>query len=268
MQERHTNRTRYFKEQKITTEKYVIPFIKEVVNINQDTTVLEVGCGEGGNLLPFMLLGCKKIVGVDISKGKIDNAREYFSKFKNNNYIELINDDIYNINDIGLFDIIIIRDVLEHIHNQNRFMHFIKNFIKSNSRIFIGFPPWYNPFGGHQQICESKILSKTPFFHILPKFIYVFILKVFGESNTKVNNLIEIKQTGISIERFEKILKKENYKKDKRIFYFISPNYKTKFNLTPRKAGILISSIPFVRNFFITTNFYLISMDNHLNSEF
>jgi 2-polyprenyl-3-methyl-5-hydroxy-6-metoxy-1,4-benzoquinol methylase len=266
MQDRHTDKEVYFKEQERTSEKYVIPFIREKKAINEKTSVLEIGCGEGGNLVPFLNAGCHRIVGIDMSKGKIENANKYFNRMKYAQNVEFINDDIYNINaeDVGQFDIIITRDVLEHIHDQERFMSFVKIFLNPDGKFFLGFPPRYNPFGGHQQLCESKFLSKLPFFHILPRFAYKFILKAFGETEAKISALLEIKQTGISIERFEQILKKENYKKDKRTNYFINPNYEIKFGLKPRKVWRLISSIPFVRNFFITSNYYLISQNKTL----
>lgn len=266
MQDRHLKRELYFKEQGITTEKYVIPFIQLVKNINNYTSVLEIGCGEGGNLIPFLKMGCKKIVGIDLSKGKIENAKKFFDQIGNHNNIEFIYNDVFNVNaeDIGQFDIIIMRDVLEHIHGQEKFLSSVKKFMKSDGKLFIGFPPWYNPFGGHQQMCESKILSNLPYFFLLPTFLYKFILNSFGESEGKIKGLLEIKQTGISIERFERILKKNRFKIDKRIFYFINPNYETKFGLKPRECWKLISSIPLIRNFFITTNYYIVSMNETL----
>ena len=178
MQDRHSNRKKYFTEQGITTEKYVMPFIEEFKNINEHTSILEIGCGEGGNLAPFVKKGCRKIVGIDMSKKKIENANNFFEKIKNSNNIELICSDIYDIKaeDIGQFDIIITRDVLEHIHGQAKFMNFVKRFMKPDGKFFLGFPPWHNPFGGHQQMCRSKVLSKAPYFHILPTSIYKIIL--------------------------------------------------------------------------------------------
>ena len=261
MQERHTNRNQYLKEQEITSGKYVIPFIEEVLQINEETTILEIGCGEGGNLVPFLKRGCKRIVGIDILPDKIQNANTFFKDIENGENIEFICEDIYNIDpeQLGKFDIILTRDVLEHIHGQEKFMEFVKSFLKVDGKFFLGFPPWYNPFGGHQQMCKSKFLSVLPYFHILPTPIYRGILKAFGETERKIEGLLEIKETGITIERFEKILKKSNYKTDKRIFYFTSPNYEVKFGIKPRVSWSFISSIPFLRNFLITTNFYVIS---------
>jgi 2-polyprenyl-3-methyl-5-hydroxy-6-metoxy-1,4-benzoquinol methylase len=259
MQERHTDRKRYFNEQIITTEKYVIPFLREFIKIDSTISILEIGCGEGGNLKPFLDLGCK-VTGVDLSQGKINNGKLYFEQHPNNDNLQLLAEDIYNSENLGKYDLIIMRDVIEHIHNQNRFMSYVKKFLKPNGKFFLAFPPWYNPFGGHQQICESPILSNLPYFHILPATIYKFILKLFGENSTKIENLLEVKSTGISIERFEKILNTNNFKIEKNTNYFINPNYEIKFGLKPRKQIPIISSIPFVKNFFITTSYYLISM--------
>ncbi len=259
MQERHSNREKYFNEQGITTEKYVLPFLEEFKDINENTSVLEIGCGEGGNLKPFLDRGCKRIVGVDLSKGKIENANNYFSNHPGKKNIEFILADIYDKDDLGKFDIIITRDVLEHVHGQERFLEYVKRFLKPGGLFFLGFPPWLNPFGGHQQICESRILSKLPYFHILPSGIYRAMLKVFGERDAKINGLLEVKETGINIERFEKIRKKTGYKTLKRVFYLFNPNYETKFGIKPRKQNRFISAIPYLRNFFITSNYYIIT---------
>ena len=263
MQERHINRDKYFQEQSSTISNHVLPFLNQMITIDENTAILEIGCGEGGNLKPFLDMGCKRILGVDMSADKIANAKAFFANDPNKANIELITSDIYDVDNIGKFDIIMTRDVLEHIHGQERFMEYVKRFLKPGGKFFLGFPPWYNPFGGHQQMCESKVLSKLPFFHLFPKSVYGFILKSFGETDPKIEALMEIKDTGITIERFEKILKKTGYKKDKVLYYFINPNYEAKFGLKPREQVGFISSIPFARNFLITTSYYLVSPINN-----
>ncbi|QGY44221.1 methyltransferase domain-containing protein [Maribellus comscasis] len=259
MQKRHTNRIKYFEEQGITTAKHVIPYLSDLIKIEPKTEVLEIGCGEAGNLKPFIDIGCKA-TGIDISHGKIKQAEKFYSNHKNRNNLELICEDIYKHNSLDKkYDLIMMRDVIEHILNQEKFMGFIKQFLKPDGKIFLAFPPWQNPFGGHQQICGSKLLSKIPFFHLLPQKTYRFILKSFGENESQINTLVEIKQTGISIERFERIIKQEKFSIDKRTYYFINPNYETKFGLKPRTQSKLISSIPWLRNFFTTAMYYVIS---------
>lgn len=259
MQERHKNRVKYFEEQSFTTRKYVIPFIEEVLPLDANTRVLEIGCGEGGNLDPFLDLGCR-IVGVDMNQNKINNGNTFFKDHQQKDNIEFMAADIYDRSDLGTFDLILTRDVLEHIHDQDRFMAYVKTFMKPGSKFFLGFPPWRNPFGGHQQMCRSKFLSKLPYFHLLPRPLYRLVLKAFKEAPGTIEALLEIYDTRINIERFEKILSRNSYQVDRRIFYLINPNYDVKFNLKPRKQNKLISSIPYLRNFFITTNYYLVSL--------
>lgn len=258
MQKRHKNKSQYFDEQALTTQKFVVPFIADFANVNSETTILEIGCGEAGNLKPFLDLGCK-CTGIDISCARIELAGKFYENHLNRQNLTLICEDIYNVNPDKKYDVIIMRDVIEHIPNQEKFMGFVKGFLKNDGKFFLAFPPWQNPFGGHQQVCKSKFLSVLPWFHLLPATIYTFVLKAFGESEATIKGLLEIKETGISIERFERILKHENYKTEKRIFYLINPNYETKFGIKPRIQFKPVSAIPGLRNFFTTAMYYLIS---------
>ena len=83
-------------------------------------------------------------------------------------------------------------------------------------------------------------------------------MRLFGETKRTIESLIEIKETGISIERFERITKKENFQIVEKTHFLINPNYEIKFGLNPKTQFGLISAIPFVRNFFTTAVYYLI----------
>lgn len=257
MQERHKNRKLYFDEQSFTTSKYVIPYISQFKNIDKNTKVLEIGCGEGGNLKPFVDMGCQ-CVGIDLNERQIRNAELYFSENEHSENTKFIYSDIYDIDPTEhQYDVIMLRDVIEHIHNQERFMSFVKGFMKPDGVIFFAFPPWYMPFGGHQQICVHKI-SKIPFIHLLPKAMYKCLLKTCGEDDGTIEALLEIKETGITLERFERILKKENFSILDKTLYFINPNYEIKFHLHPRKTLPVFKSIPYLRDFYTTAGYYLL----------
>lgn len=260
MQQRHQDKDQYFNEQDYTTRKYVVPYVSDFVKVDKSLHVLEIGCGEAGNLKPFLDLGCR-CVGVDMNEQRIEFSKHRFANHPNAHLLQLVCANIYEKLDEYKeeFDLIILRDVIEHIHDQEKFLHHVKKLLKPTGRIFFGFPPWQNPFGGHQQICHSKFLSVLPFFHLLPNFLYVGILKLFGESPQMIADLLEIKQTGLSIERFERILNTENWKIDRKTFYFINPNYEVKFKLKQRITYPLLAKIPVLRNFWTTACYYLIS---------
>jgi len=262
MQDRHLNRQKYFDEQVQTTRRYVIRYVSPFLNLGDDTHVLEVGCGEGGNLLPFLERGCK-VTGIDLSESKITLGREIYAGHPKSSRLSLLCENIYDVDPSAIqkADLIFLRDVIEHIPNQERFMDYIKRFLKPGGKLFFGFPPWQMPFGGHQQVCSSKFLSFLPYFHLLPAPVYTFILRSFGETQRKIDGLLEIKETGISIDRFKRILHAEGYRIERETFYLFNPNYETKFNIKPREQYGLISSIPFFRNFITSCYYCVLSVD-------
>lgn len=59
------------------------------------------------------------------------------------------------------------------------------------------------PFGGHQQVAQSKLFAKIPYTHLLPMPLYKGLMKLLGEHP---DGYVEVKETGISIKRFERIV--------------------------------------------------------------
>ena len=167
---------------------------------------------------------------------------------------ERLTSALAELDELARKGIIIIRDVIEHIPNQELFLPFIKRFLSPHGIIFVAFPPWQNPFGGHQQICNNKLLSHLPWFHLLPRPVYK---KVLEWGNVNPGGLLEIKDTGISLERFLSIVHKEKYRIAEEILYFINPNYETKFNLHPRRLWRFLN-IPYIRNFYTTCGYYIL----------
>jgi len=259
MQKRHQTPALYFREQSYTTKRYVIPFIREVLPETAGLRVLEIGCGHGGNMAPFLDLGCK-VTGLDINPGDVAMAESFLKGHAHRSNLRLLATDIYDtsVEQLGTFDLIIMKDVIEHIHDQRKFLGFIRTFLGKDGRIFLAFPPWHMPFGGHQQVCGSRILSALPYYHLLPRPLYRLVLESFGEKPERVEELLETKETGISIERFRRIVRENGYGIEREQLYLINPNYEIKFHIKPRRQIPPVSSLYFLRNFVTTCAYYLI----------
>jgi SAM-dependent methyltransferase len=261
----HRDENIRFSQQVDNAREYLIPFIDDVFKVDKRLNILEIGCGDGGVLLPFLEMGCQGI-GIELVEERAENAKRFLSKYIDNKQVEIINLNIYAEAALerfkGKFDLILLKDVIEHIHDQEKLIPYLKEFLTPNGRIYFGFPPWYMPHGGHQQICSSKILTVLPYFHLLPMPLYKLFLKAFGERADTIEVLCEIKTTGISIERFEKIVKGNDFVIEKKTHYLINPIYKFKFGWAPRQQFKWISNIPFFRNFATTCVYYLIKVKN------
>lgn len=258
MQKRHSDRECYFEEQARTSEKYYIPYILNHVGAIPDR-ILEVGCGEGGNLLPFARHNCE-VVGVDLAKSRIEQAAHFFNE--RGQHGTFIYSDIFDLKEYyHCFPLIIVHDVIEHIAEKEQFLSGLKKFLAPGGYVYIGFPAWQMPFGGHQQIARGKIVSHWPFIHLLPPPLYRIFLKAFGEKENTVGHLLEIQKTRCSVERFLRVVRRTNYKIVSSQLYLINPHYETKFGLTPRKLSQTLSGLPYVRNFFSTSCFYILKND-------
>lgn len=259
--EHHSNHKVRFDQQVDNSQSYVIPFIEKTLSLKPGIRVLEIGCGEGGVLKPIARLGCE-CVGVDLDQLRIDLAFEFLQEEIQAGSILIMNknvmDEDFQSKYTHYFDLIILKDVIEHIHGQEVFIPFMKSLLNEDGQIFFGFPPWYMPFGGHQQIAHKKWTSKLPYYHLLPMGVFKWILKVAGENEQIRGTLIDVKETGISIERFERICLNSGYAIVNKQWFLFNPIYKFKFGLKPRKQNWLFGAIPFVRNFLTTCAYYTI----------
>lgn len=255
MQRRQTDRKLYFNELAATSKKYFLPYISTFIKPEKGMEILEIGCGEGGNLLPFSELGCS-VTGVDLAENKISDAIRFFGEEKAEG--RFIASDIFKITEFeNGFDLIVCHDVIEHIPDKETFMSNLGRYMKPGGLVFMAFPAWQMPFGGHQQICRNRILSHLPFIHLLPATVYAALLKAAGEDKACITELLSIKQTRTPIELFEKLLKKHKAAVLDRRFWLINPHYEIKFGLRPRLLPAFMGKLPWIRNFFTTSCFYL-----------
>ncbi|MCB9081576.1 MAG: class I SAM-dependent methyltransferase [Lewinellaceae bacterium] len=257
----HADKFRYFEMQYLTARDHIIPFIESTGPMDPQARILEIGCGEAGVLKAFLERG-HSCTGIELSSYRVDLARELQAEAVASGQLTLMAQDIYSINpseDLpGLFDVILLKDVIEHIPDQERFLHFLHRFLAPSGRVFFGFPPWQMPFGGHQQIARRRFWSRLPFIHLLPQRMYQYWLQSAGESAQTIQELMEIKATGISIERFEGILARESYTIMRRQLFLLNPIYAKKFGWPVSTQFSWLSNIPYLRNFLSTAAYYVV----------
>ena len=256
MQERHKNRKLYFHELAQTSQKYFIPYIKQFKQLGQDSRILEIGCGDGGNLLPFAQMGYYTL-GVDISERRIADAQKFFTDC--NAKGDFLASDVFLLEELyGTFDVIICHDVIEHIGEKKRFLSLLPQFLAKNGIVFMSFPAWQMPFGGHQQTCVRKGVRVLPWIHLLPMPVYRGILRLFKESEQHIEELMDIRRSRMTVETFESLCRMAGYVVLERTLWFVNPHYKAKFGLHPMKLRLGLDRIPYLRNWLSTSCWYVI----------
>jgi 2-polyprenyl-3-methyl-5-hydroxy-6-metoxy-1,4-benzoquinol methylase len=208
--------------------------------------------------VPFSRRGCS-VTGIDISADRIEEARAFFSAEHLQG--EFLCQDVFKVELIGRFDIIIMRDVIEHVREKGRLFAAVSALLNDNGLIYMAFPPWQMPFAGHQQICRNRVISSLPFIHLLPRKVYKALMKRASVNQRAIDELLEIKDCRMTIEHFKKLVRESDLKQADEVCYLINPHYEVKFGLKPRKVIFPFSALPVCRNFYTTSYFTILKLN-------
>ena len=121
-----------FFEEEVKVGRLIINFISQKILINYQS-VLEIGCGAGGILLPFMESGCE-IMGIDLGSQYVSYGSNQGLNLKNVSTQELLTDFK------GYFDVIILNHVLEHFLNLKDELSTVWDLLKPGGVVYIAVP--------------------------------------------------------------------------------------------------------------------------------
>ena len=260
MFEFHRDKVRYFEMQRQTAAAHVVPLVMEALPKRQ-ARVLEIGCAEAGVLKAFIDVGCTG-VGIELEESRANTARGFLTEDIMKGRVEIRTDNIYEVDPVDFgeegFDVIVLKDVIEHIPDQERMIPRLTEFLAPGGVIFFGFPPWQMPFGGHQQIAHTKWVTRVPWLHLLPERLYAAYVHWAGEPEHIREELANIRSTRITLERFERIVANAGLSVRRRKLWLFNPIYALKFGVEARELPVWLSGLPVVRNFYTTAAFYLV----------
>lgn len=232
---------KHFYEQRQYTKEYLLPYFQKLIPDFHKKKVLEVGCAEGGLLESLQEIGMQ-VVGVELSPERAETAIK-----KNSNLKILVGD----ITDSKLpeklsetFDIIIIREVIEHVPDKKTAFYNLGKLLNNNGFLFISFPPKRSPFAGHQQIGKS-FLKAIPYLHILPKLVLKPTAKLLGEDDGYIDEIKLHYSTGCTIHEFEFQCLLQNFITIKKDLFLFRPIYALRFGL----PTIKLPRIPILKEY-------------------
>ena len=232
---------KHFFEQKEFTERYLLPYFKKYIERFETKKILEIGCAEGG-LLEVLRNNGNYAVGIELSAARAAIAKQKNSKL--NVIVGDITDPTLSEKLNEKFDLIIIREVIEHVRNKTAAFDNFNALLNDSGYLFISFPPKRSPFAGHQQIGKS-FLKAIPYLHILPKSFLKMIAKMMGEDEDYINEIKLHFSTGCTIKEFEKQSRRVGFSSIKKELFFFRPIYSLRLGL----PTIKLPNIPLVREY-------------------
>tara|TARA_Y100001960_G_C14612753_1_gene796660 strand:+ start:47 stop:832 length:786 start_codon:yes stop_codon:yes gene_type:complete len=244
----------YFQYQYNLASEYYIPELEKNGIECKNKKILEIGCGNGGFIAAFNN-NKNKCYGIDIKDMEWQNNSNIMYKQAN-----IFDKDVCTFLNTK-FDIIILRDVIEHIDNNlnNKLISIVNSLSKNKTNVIITFPPFYSAFGLHQQSLVTSALRFFPFLSICPRSILIPILKLIGNPIEKNKEIIELHNSKMTISSFKNLIKKHKIDIISKKFYFSRPSHKIRYGI-PILISRLISKIPVLREFLISGVFYTLKI--------
>ena len=247
----------YFGYQYGLGSEYLAPYFKSKGIELHGARIAEIGCGEGGVLAAIADEGASEVLGIDIRQIAIDSAAKTFDTLglKADFAIVDITNDTVPDKWRNHFDLVLLRDVIEHLHETEKSLRNIMEFIKLGGYLSVVFPPYYSPFGAHQHLLDNT-MGKLPFIQLLPDGLFNKAYKN-ARLQIDVEEVSSLREIRLTIAKFREAAKSAGFETVSEELYFLRPVFKMKFGLPTIRANFL-KAIPGIRELVALEASYLL----------
>ena len=249
----------YWNYQQILAKDYYIPYLENEGKLSTSNikSIIDIGCGNGGFIdavnSKFRKNSDCLSLGIDIKNFKTWEDKDTHYKVHN-----ILKDS--NKEHINKYDLVILRDVIEHIPGQfkEKFIETARDFMTREGKMLITFPPYLSPFGLHQQAIMKSFLKKVPYLSFLPKDILKKLTMKLESADTW-NETEEIIDSAMTISGFKKLIREANLSILNQRFFTIRPSHEIRYNVKSFRSPF--GSIPLIREFLVLGTCYLLKKD-------
>jgi SAM-dependent methyltransferase len=236
----------YFGYQYGLGTEYIAPYLKSKGVQLAGARICEIGCGESGVLAALAEEGAAEVVGIDLRQLAIDSSEKIFDavgikgEFAIHNIITQPPPEKWKDH----FDVVLLRDVIEHLEQTELSLRHVMDFMKPGGWLYVVFPPYYSPFGAHQHLLDNT-MSKLPYIQLLPDSMFKTAYKN-ARLQIDVEEVSMLRGIRLTIAKMRRAIKNALLELVDEQLYFLRPVFKLKFGLPPIKANFL-KHIPILR---------------------
>ena len=247
----------YFGYQYGLGSEYIVPYLKSKGVQLSGARICEIGCGESGVLAALADEGAAEIVGIDIRDLAIESSEKIFDaigtkgEFAIHNIITQAPPEKWQ----GHFDLVLLRDVIEHLEETELSLRHVMDFMKPGGWLYVVFPPYYSPFGAHQHLLGNT-MGKLPFIQLMPEGLFTKSYKN-ARLQIDVEEVSMLRRIRLTIGKMRRAIKNALLELEDEQLYFLRPVFKLKFGLPPIKANFL-KHIPGLRELVALEASYLL----------
>lgn len=225
----------YTRYQSELARRFLIPFVESSGLSLKGLDLLDVGCGDGGATREFASRSGGRAVGLDIDDFQWEGGGEV--EFRK---ADILDQEVARSLE-GQFDLVMLRDVIEHIADKERMFGYLKAALRGRGHVFVTFPPYYSAFGGHQQVeLTASKLRYLPYMHAHPR-------------------LRHIARTRMTIGGFERMAKHVGLDVCSRRLFALRPSFELRYGLPT--LGFAMPWLRGVREVLCTGAYYLLEWE-------
>lgn len=235
----------------------IVPHLIELGVFKQGDSVIEIGSAEGGVLHAFAAEGASECLGTDIAQSRLDMGR-IITDIAELKVDYVFNDIIYGEPKQewqNKYDVAILRDVIEHLDDTEIALTNIRKIIKPGGYLYVTFPPYNSPYGGHQHTLAGNLISRLPYIHHFPENIFRKLIESGRPQD--IEEVVRLLSIRLSPEKFLKAAQNANYEIVRTDYYLLRPVFKMKFGLPTIKINT-IAKAKFIRNYFCMEAAYIL----------
>jgi 2-polyprenyl-3-methyl-5-hydroxy-6-metoxy-1,4-benzoquinol methylase len=166
-------------------------------------TVIDFGCGTGGEAVEMALRGARRVIGVDIREKWLSTARAHATA--------------HDVSDRCVFmttpdqraDVVVSLDSFEHFDDPAAILQIMDTYLAPGGRIVATFgPTWYHPLGGH-------LFSVFPWAHLVFTEKALLRWRKSIRPNQTATRITDCGLNKITIRRFEQIVAASPFRFDR-----------------------------------------------------
>jgi SAM-dependent methyltransferase len=162
------------------------------------------------------------------------------------------------------FDIVLLHDVLEHVEHCAPVLLAARRSLAPGGRVFVSFPPYWSPFGGHQHLAAGWARI-VPYVHYLPaRFFFRLAAPVDNEYMSRegsLGDLISVRRTRLSLAKAEREFAAAGLRPVASEFFLLRPEYTVRYGIRSQTAG-MAGRLPGLREVLVNGAFYLLAADD------
>lgn len=235
----------------------IVPLLIEKGIFKNGDKVAEIGSAEGGVLHALAEAGASEAIGTDIAIERIKTG-EYITQIAGLD-VKYSTHDIINEEPFpewhDRYDLVILRDVIEHLDSAYIALANIRKIMKPGGFLYVTFPSYYSPFGGHQHTLAGNFITKLPYLHYLPKNLFAKAISSGRPQDQE--EVMRLRDIRLTPRKFRQAIHKSGLRIFKEEYYLIRPVYKAKFGLPALKNPKFLNFFPFNSIFCTESSFIL-----------